>query len=458
MTTTAADSTWRLAVAPGAVPLLGHSRQLRSDPLGFLGSLSDHGDIVVVKFGPSPVHMLTRHDYAHHLLVERAKEFRRGGPFFERSRTIMGNGLATARGAEHRRQRRLTQPAFHNNHIHTYGAAMQAEVDALVGGWQPGQRIDILQAVHDLTTRVTLRCFFSADTEDTESLEIVSEAAAALDGLIGGMYRQMTAPIAAMAKLPTKANRRYREYVERFHRAVDKIIAAQRGNEERSDVLGLLMSAKDPETGTSFTDEELHDQVITFLAAGIDTTANTIAWALGLLAAHPEVREKFHAEIDSVVGDRPACEVDVRELTYTRSVLDETLRLYPPLWTMTREAIEQVRIGGHDFPAGTQFGVSPYALQRDSRVFDEPARFDPDRRTRQPNIPRTAVIPFGAGVHKCIGDGFAIMEACIALGTIAQRWELALTEESTPLRPLTLMTLGPASVTVVAAPRTRVTS
>jgi cytochrome P450 len=450
---TIADNSWKLSVAPGARPLLGHSKQLRTDPLGFLNSLHELGDIVVVKFGPSPVHFLTRHDLAHHVLVERSKEFVRGGPFFERSVTVMGNGLATSLGDEHKRQRRLAQPAFHARHLQTYQTVMRDEAEAMTAGWRSGQEIDLLKVAHDLTTKVTLRCFFSSDPNDAKGTETVEEAAAALDQLVSGMYKQMTAPVPALNSLPTAANRRYKEAVSRFHGAVDRLIAdRRRSGEEHDDLLGLLMTAYDDETDTRFSDGELHDQVITFLSAGIDTTANMIAWALGLLAENPDARDRFHAEIDGHLGTGTIADLDVRKLTYTQAVLYEALRLYPPLWTMTREARVPVTLGGHRFAKGTQFGVSPYALQHDTRLFRDPERFDPERGERE-DVPRTAIIPFGTGIHKCIGDAFAISEGAIVLATIARDWRLDLTPASSPLRPLTLMTLGPASAIMKAIPR-----
>lgn len=453
MTTSVKDGAWTVGAAPGALPVLGHSRQLRSDPLGFLASLHQHGDIVAIRMGPTPLNVLCRHDLAHHLLVERSKDFGRGGPFLERSRTIMGNGLATSTGPEHMRQRRMSQPAFHSQHIKSYMRVMQEEATAMAAAWQPGEEVDIVQAVHDLTTRVTLRCFFTMRTDGSGNSDTVNQAADSLDRLTAGMYQQMTAPLAVMSKLPTAANKRYREAVRQFDETVDKIIADQRRTETRDDLLGLLMSAQDEDTGTTFDDAELHDQVITFLAAGIDTTANTLAWALGLIAHDPEVQQRFQSEIDTQLGGQEVSYENIRSLTYTDAILDETLRLYPPLWMLTRRALRDTTLGSHHFPSGTQFAVSPYALQRDPRVFDEPDHFDPERRKRQPDIPRSSFIPFGAGVHKCIGDAFAITESTIALATIGQHWNLRLSPESTPLKPQTEMTMGPASVLVTLEPR-----
>jgi pentalenene oxygenase len=453
MLTSVKDGAWTVGAAPGALPVLGHSRQLRQDPLGFLSSLYQHGDIVAIRMGPTPLNVLCRHDLAHHLLVERSKDFGRGGPFLERSRTIMGNGLATSTGQEHMRQRRMSQPAFHSQHIRSYMSVMQEEADAMVGGWRPGQEIDIVKEMHDLTTRVTLRCFFTMSTSGSESAGTVSQAADSLDRLTAGMYQQMTAPLAILGKLPTAANRRYQEAVRQFDETVDRIITDQRRSSSRDDLLGLLMAAQDEDTGATFSDAELHDQVITFLAAGIDTTANTLAWALGLIAQDPDVQQKFETEIDALLEGEDVSYDNIRSLTYTSAILDETLRLYPPLWMLTRRALGDTTLGPHRFPAGTQFAVSPYALQRDPRVFEKPELFDPERRERQPDIPRSSFIPFGAGVHKCIGDAFAITESTIALATIGRRWHLRLTPESTPLKPQTEMTLGPASVRVSLIPR-----
>jgi cytochrome P450 len=323
---------------------------------------------------------------------------------------------------------------------------MREESESLVRSWHADQEVDIQQAVHDLTNRVTLRCFFSSDTSDPGAEQTVNDAAEALDEVGRGMFKQMTAPVAAMSKLPTQANRRYRSAVKRFNEAVDSIITRQRNSPRSGDLIGLLMAAHDDETDSTFSDVELRDQVVTFLGAGIDTTANLIAWSLGLLAENPETRARFLAEVDAHGG--PQDPIEVQEMPYTTNVLNEALRLYPPLWSLMRVAKGPVELGGHQFPAGTTFGVSPYALQRDPRVIDDPAVFDPERRVKQPSLPRSSVIPFGAGTHKCIGDGFAMTEAVIALTTIARHWQLDLTAASSPLRPETRMTLGPANLTM----------
>ncbi|MFI6345963.1 cytochrome P450 [Streptomyces sp. NPDC050560] len=453
MPTSVKDGAWTVGAAPGALPVLGHSRQMRQDPLGFLSSLHQYGDIVSIRMGPTPLNVLCRHDLAHHLMVERSKDFGRGGPFLERSKTVMGNGLATSTGPEHMRQRRMSQPAFHSQHIKSYMRVMQEEATAMAERWQPGEEVDIIKEMHDLTTRVTLRCFFTMSTGGSSAQDTVSQAADSLDRIAAGMYQQMTAPLAILGKLPTAANRRHQEAVRQFDETVDRIIADQRRTTARDDLLGLLMAARDEETGSTFSDTELHDQVITFLAAGIDTTANTLSWALGLTAQYPDVQQRFQAEIDELLDGEDVSYESIRSLSYTNAILDETLRMYPPLWMLTRRALRPTTLGPHKFSEGTQFAVSPYALQRDPRVFDEPEVFDPDRRGRQPGIPRSSFIPFGAGVHKCIGDAFALTESTIAMATIAQRWHLRLAPESNPVKPLTEMTLGPASVRVTPVAR-----
>ncbi|WP_162688664.1 MULTISPECIES: cytochrome P450 [unclassified Streptomyces] len=446
--TTAQDPS-SVADAPGAWPLLGHLSVLRSSPLKFLTSLPSHGDLVRVRLGPVRAYVLCRPDLVHEMLRDPAT-FDKGGRLFDKSRQITGNGLLTCRRAEHLRQRPLVQPAFTRSQLASYVPVMHDEVASLTGSWEVGRPIDISTEMIRLFARITARTLFHCHLDD----QAVMVFQRALTILTEGVYRRITS-LGLWEKLPTAGNRRYRQAERDLHSAIDQFIDRFIGQGRNGDatgdrpagILGMLLAVREGED--SLTRQEVHDQTLIFLMAGIETTAATLSWTLHLLGRHPQAQERMHTEITTVLGPRLPTLNDIPRLDYTRRVLTESLRLYPPAWILTRTATTDTHLGGHPIPAGTTLLFSPYLIHHDARFFPDPDHFIPDRC---PGEHPSALIPFGGGPRKCIGDVYGITEALIALAGISTRWRLTATPGPPP-RLLARGTLTPHRLIMTAQPR-----
>jgi pentalenene oxygenase len=234
-------------------------------------------------------------------------------------------------------------------------------------------------------------------------------------------------PTGLLARLPLAANREFDTALGRLHALIDGIVGDyRRSGEDRGDLLSALLAARDDEDGGRMSDQEIHDQVMTLLLAGVETTASALTWAWHLLASHPEAEARLHAEVDEVLGGRAPTYADVPRLAYTQRVFTETLRLYPPAWMFTRMTAEPTELGGHLLPSGTDVLISPYVIHRIPELFASPAAFDPDRwlPERAQDVARGSYLPFGGGSRKCIGDVFGMTEATLALAALASRWRL----------------------------------
>ncbi|MFZ3469768.1 cytochrome P450 [Streptomyces sp. 4.24] len=450
----AADTRdWTVAKAPGAVPLLGHTLALWKDPLGFLASLPAHGDLVELRLGPKRAYLACHPDLVRHVLLS-PRTFDKGG-VFDKARQLLGNSLSVSRGEEHRRQRRLIQPAFQPARLAAYTNSVAADTTRTIESWEPGQVLDVSDAMHVLLMRVAARTLFSAGLDDATT----DEARECLRTVSQGIYKRTVAPVGVMEKLPTPGNRRYDESNRRLREIVDEMIKARRGHEGGDeDLLSILLNVEHPQTGERLSEAQILDQVVTFLVAGSETTASTLAFVFHLLGRHPEVERRMHDEIDRVLDGRPALFDDLPDLPYTKGVITEALRLYPPSWLSMRVAAQDVEIGGHRIAEGTMIMYSSYALHHNAELFPDPERFDPERwlPPRLAEVPRGALVPFGHGAHKCIGDVLALAETTLIVSTIANGWRLR-PVPGTELRPQPKATLEPGPLPMRCEPRRRTT-
>ncbi|MEO3751921.1 cytochrome P450 [Streptomyces sp. B6B3] len=416
-----ADRSFRTGVAPGARPLLGHVLPLWRDPLRFVASLPGHGDVVEIRIGPARAYLVTHPELVRHVLLH-PRVFDKGG-IFDKARQLLGNSLSVSRGEEHRLQRQLIQPAFRPEKIAEYTRAVADDTTSVVSEWRSGEVRDISDAMHALLMRVAARTLFSAGLDDAT----VEEARQCLRTVSRGIYKRTMAPLGVMEKLPTPANRAYDHANARLREIVAAMIDARRRSPaDRDDLVSTLLRAEHPVTGQRLTDRELQDQVITFLVAGSETTASTLAFVFHLLGTHAEVEKRVHAEVDEALGDRTPGYEDLPALPYTRDVITEALRLYPPSWMATRVAAEDIRLGDVPVRAGAMVLYSAYAMHRNPELFPSPDTFDPGRWAdeRADRVPRGALLPFGAGSHKCIGDVLALTETTLIVAAVAAGWRL----------------------------------
>ncbi|MFI9646367.1 cytochrome P450 [Streptomyces sp. NPDC052040] len=429
--------------------MIGHGIPLFRRPLDFLNSLPAHGDLVGIHLGPQRAWLVCHPELVHRVLMD-ARTFDKGGPQYERLRPLMGNGLVTSAHEEHRRQRRLLQPAFHPARIADYTRIMGEEAEALSAAWRPGQEIEVSAAMLALTTRVTSRVLFS----DSLDAATVGEVRDCLADLVRGLFIRTVVPVSPLFRIPVPANRRYRRAFDRLHAIIDTVIEERRRGPARDDLLGTLLGAEAGGEPTAVTAQEIHDQLVTLLLTGVESTAMCLGSLFALLPDHPEVELRLHAEADTVLGGgrRPGAD-DLPRLVHTRSVVAETLRIRPPGWLFTRTTTRDTELGGVRMTEGTTVLYSPYLLHHDPASFPEPDRFLPERWLPGSDAaaPHGAMLPFAAGSRKCIGDTFALAEAALAVAAIAARWRLRpLPGPSGPPRPAA--TLGPRSLRMRCEP------
>ncbi|MEU3910412.1 cytochrome P450 [Streptomyces sp. NPDC029721] len=413
-----------IPTAPGALPLLGHVLPLLRDPLGFLTRLPRHGDLLQIRLGPLPVIVVCDPVLTGQVLRDD-RTFDKGGPVFDRGREIVGNGLVSCPHADHRRQRRLLQPAFHPARLPGYAQAATARAAETTGSWQDGQILDVVPAMQELIAGITTDTLFST----TAPPAVLTRALADLNTIVHSLSVQMATP-SPLNRLPLPAFRRYNRARARLPRTLHRIVTGRRASGvDHGDLLSMLLAARDPDSGPAgqrLTDAEITDQIITFFLAAVETTASALASALHLLGQHPEVEARLHEEVDAVLGGRPATHADLPRLELTGRILTETLRLWPPVSFLTRRCTADTRLGPYRITAGKTVVYSPYLIHHQADLYPDPDRFDPDRWAPDNPAPprREMFLPFAGGARKCIGDRFATNTATLILATVATRWRL----------------------------------
>ncbi|MFD4674536.1 cytochrome P450 [Lentzea sp. NPDC058450] len=408
-----------VTTVPGRWPLVGHSVKLLRAPVEFLASLPANGDVVKVFLGPLPVHMVTSPALALELLA--SDKFDKG-IVFDKMRPLFGNGLATSNGAFNQRQRRMMLPAFSRARVSTYAETVITTLATeLRDSWHGGQRLEVDALMQDFVMTVAGRTLFSAELGH----EVLAEIKHSIPIMLKHVLVRAFSP-GFVERLPLRANREFDEAAARLRRAIPAVVLnAREEGTDHGDLLSALLAARDADTGEAMTDEQITDEVVTILTTGAETTAVALAWFFHEVGTRPAVRQRFHAEVDAVLGDRPAKFDDVAKLEYTGRIINEVLRRTPPVILM-RRAREDVEIGGVLVPEGSEIAVSQHTLHRDPRWFPDPDGFDPDRwePERAAKLPKGAFIPFGAGSRFCPGHFLAHTEIAIAAATIATRWDL----------------------------------
>ncbi len=394
------------------------------DPLGFVRRVVDrYGEVALIRVAGVPFYQLSNPDDIHSVLVTKSRDFGKGALGPER-RLLFGKGLATSEGDFWRRQRRLSQPAFHRERVAAYGAVMAQHAQRRVASWPEGEVVDLHALLMRLALEIVSKVLFGADVGDK-----ATEVGERLEVLMRFFASQANFALRLFPRwIRTPGQIRYRRAVADLDRIVFELIAERRRAEkDGGDLLSVLLAARDDDA-SQMTDQQLRDEVMTLFLAGHETTALALSWTFALLAKHPEVTARLAEELDDVLGDRPPEVTDVPRLSYAERVLKESMRLYSPAWILARQALRDVEIGGYTIPAKAFVTVSQWVTHRDGRYFAEPERFLPERweNDLEKRLPRFAYFPFGGGQRVCIGSGFAMMEALLVLATIAQRFRFAL--------------------------------
>jgi len=434
-------STAACPPSPKHVPFLGHLTKFRRDPLGLLlDSAREHGDVVHLRFGPQDIYLLNHPDYIRDVLVTNSRNFVKSRGL-EMAKKFLGESLLTSEGEFHRRQRRLAQPAFHRPRINAYAAVMVDHASRTEERWQQGETLDIWQEMMRLTLGIVGKTLFDADVESE-----ASEIGRALTSVMQ-LFERITNPFAGLLdKLPLPSNVRWLKAKHRLDSTIHRIIDEHRASGvDRGDLLSMLMAAQDEEgDGGMMTDAQLRDEAMTLFVAGHETTANALTWTWYLLSQHRDVEARMHAEIDSVLEGRIPITDDVAKLRYTEMVFAESMRLYPPAWTLGRRVLNDYTVGEYVLPAGSIVLTSPWVTHHDARYFPEPFKFDPERWTPEAreSRPKFSYFPFGGGPRVCIGEQFAWMEGVLLIATIAQGWKMRLAPDQI-VEPKPMITLRP---------------
>ena len=416
---------------------------VRRDPLGvFTRAAQQYGEVVFFKIGPRRGYLITNPGDVRHVLQDNARNYRKS-PLYDKLRVLLGDGLLTSEGEFWLRQRRIAQPAFHRQRIAELAGVMASAARETAARWQDlaarGDPVDVDEEMMCLTRTVVLRALLGGDLGSFS--DTIDDAWRVLNEYIGESFWSL----GLTDWWPSARHRRYQDARAVIRGAVEHVIAERRRTPaERGDLLSMLMAARDEETGEAMTDDQLRVEVTTFLLAGQETTSLALTWLWYLVSQHHAAQTRLEEEIDGTLEGRLPEYADLARLPYTRMVIDETMRLYPPAWGFSRQAIRDDVVGGFDLPGGWLAFVVPYVLHRLPALWENPETFDPERFTPDRSAMRHkfAYVPFGAGPRQCIGNQFALIETQLVVATLAQRFRLRLVPDHR-VEPWPLITLRP---------------
>ena len=403
-----------------------------------MDSFRDYGEVVRFRFGPVVGHLVSSAEGVSHVLVENNKNYGKQTRGYRNLRYVLGNGLLTSEGETWKRQRRIAQPAFHRQRIAGFAQAMVRAAEDAAADLESrrGLEIDMHHEMMRLTLRVVGETLLAYDPTDA-----ADEVGAALAYLLAIANERTSRILDLPPLLPTRENLEFRRALATLDAVVLRMIGERRKSPgDRGDLLSMLIESRDAETGEAMDDRQLRDEAMTILLAGHETTANALTFTWLLLSRYPAAFRELRSELQRVLGGRSPQVDDLPRLTLTRRILQESMRLYPPAWIITRSVIGPDEIAGYQIPARSVLFISPYVVHRHPGLWEDPEGFDPERFADEP--PRGAYLPFGGGPRMCIGNAFATLEAELVLATLAQRLRFDLVpgggvelEPSITLRP-----------------------
>jgi len=430
-------------------PLVGNLPDFTKDRLGLLQRLARAGDVCAMHFGPFPAILFNKPEHVHSILVEHAYDFDKGRAIHTLGRSVIGDGISSSEGDFHRHQRKLMSPPFQPRHIASYAEIMSYYGEHMQQTWTDGTVIDVNQHMTNLTMSIIGKALFDADVF-TETDELGAAMTVVMAYFSHGVSTLLPLPYS----WPTPRNRRTHKAMQVLRTRIQRFIDERRNNPaERNDFLSILLQARD-EDDKPMSNEQVMAECLTLFVAGHETTATALSWTWYLLCQHPEKYRQVQQEVDRVLQGRTPTYDDLAHLPYCLQVFKEAMRLYPPAYIMSRQALHEVEIDGYRVPKGWVVLLAPYTLHRREDSFPEPEKFDPERFTpeREKQLPRYAYLPFGAGPRICLGMYFAMMEGHLLLATLAHRISFSLVPGQTivpdPVHHLTLRPEGSVNVVV----------
>lgn len=433
---------------PRGLPLVGMIRHLLRDNLGFMMQMArTYGDVVHYRVGNLKVYQINHPDAIKRVLVDNSGNYGKGAFQIGTLKELLGSSLFMSDGDFWLRQRRLMQPVFHRKQLAVFATEMTAITQESMDRWtarpDPGAPLDIALEMMRLTLDVATQTLFS--TRLTNDMAALGKLLTLVAEDVSFRFQM---PLYPPVQVPTRRNRRFLKALAELDALIYGIIGQRRreltAGSAPNDLLTLLLLARDEETGEGMSDQQLRDEVMTLFAAGHETTAKALTWLWYLLSLHPQIERRLYDEVDTALAGRTPTLADLPALQYTRQVIEETMRLYPPAWITSRQVEAEDTLGGCTIPAGALVWISPYVVHRHPAFWDNPEGFDPDRfapdqiRSR----PKFAYFPFGGGPHLCIGRDFALMEAQLVVATIVQRYRLSLVPGH-KVTPEAIVTLRP---------------
>jgi len=412
----------RRPLPPGPGPWRSLAGYRRNPAVYFTELAARHGDVLRWR-GLMDVYLLNDPDHVRQVLTQAWPQFTKDDIDYRVLRVTMGNGLVTNDGESWARQRRLMQPMFHNRVVNAFDAAINAATEALAARWRARGDAPFMldRDLSRLTFQVVGATLFGADIEAhadevAEMLDFMNVNPKTLRGLL------TLAPW-----LRTPGNRRFARHLARLDDIVNGLIDARAASgEARGDLLGLLLAARDEDSGAALPARQVRDEVVTLMLAGHETSATALGWSFHLLAQHPDIEAQLVEELARELGGRPALAGDLARLPFLKQVVQESMRLYPPVWGISRAVTDDVEFGGWRIPAGAYLAILPYALHRHPAHWEEPSRFDPSRFTPQRSQGRHSYcyLPFAAGPRTCIGAGMAMLEIQLVLARLLQQFSV----------------------------------
>ncbi len=425
-------------------PILGSLIPFRKDRLGFLcRAAEEQGDVARTRIGAVPILILSSPELVREVLIDKVDAFMKGPGLAIFAKPLLGNGLLTSEGQEHRRQRRRLGPAFTPKRLAGYAPVMSERAEALASSLHDGDVVDVSVTMMRLALEIAGKTLFGSEVGE-ESVEIAEAITTAMEYMISSMDSVIPLP----PSVPTPARKRVEQAIARLDETVYRIIRERRAlGEDLGDFLSMLLLARDEDDASMMSDKQVRDEAMTIFIAGHETTANALAWTYYLLAQHPDVRARLEREVDEAFGGRSPTLSDLAKVPYALMVFKEAMRLYPPAYTFARRAIRDVMIGDVLVKKNHILLVNIIGMHHRSAYFPEPHRFDPERFApeAEKKIPRLAYMPFSAGPRVCIGNQFALMEGQMVLATLAQRLRFDRLRGCRRVAPVPLVTLRPGS-------------
>lgn len=398
-----------------------------TDGLSFLTKLhKEHGDIVMLKASGHRIYLIADLKYIDHILVRDPENFTKGVGF-QRGKIILGNGILTSEGSFHHSQRKMINPAFHRSRWEMYFDVVKDCVEELIVDWdkriKKNNELELHEEMMNLFVEIIFKTVFSEDKNET-ICDYAKE--------FGDLFHKLN-PIYLLdppkaLKLPFPSINKIKKAKENLDKEIYKIIDKRlKENIKRDDMLGIMLDARD-EDGKPIPREQLYDEIFTIYMAGTDTSAKVMTWAFYLLEQNKPEAEKFEKEIKEVIGTRPIEFDDFEKLAYTRLVLNESMRMYPPVWLLPRTAEKDFYLDDYIIYKDSSIFITPYLLQRNPKYFENPEKFDPERfnAERKKSIKKFSFIPFGAGPRVCIGEGFAMLHGAVILSLISRSFKMTL--------------------------------